>query len=179
MAALPVAAMAAMAVATIASTTATMASAVQQKKTAGVQAKMAGEQAVLERSAAIQEAQDRRDDADRVQSRAMALAAAGGGATDDAGMTNLLSNIETAGEVGAGREMYAGELRAADLLTQASWARQRGQAAIPAGIMTSVGTVAKSIASSYGSGLFGRANPAGAPRAYPGPLGSPTHGGPR
>lgn len=90
------------------------------------QAKAMEQQAGQERASSQREALEARRQAKLVQSRARALAAAGGGDTSDPTVVNLLGDIDTEGELRALTALYQGEEKAKGLEYQAQVTKMGG-----------------------------------------------------
>jgi hypothetical protein len=84
--------------------------------------------------------EDRRK-AEVLQSRARAVAAAGGGVTTDVGVSDVLAKIEEAGEYNALASLFEGREQAAGLRTKAAATRFEGKAAKKAGQIQALSTI--------------------------------------
>ena len=104
-----------------------------QQQSLEYEAKQSEVQAGQERAAAQRRAMEERRQATLASSRARALAAAGGGATIDPSVVNLMGDLAAEGEYNAGVAMYEGEEEARNLETSASLRRYEGTMARSAG----------------------------------------------
>ncbi len=84
-----------------------------------------------------------------MESRVRAVAAAGGGTSTGAGVTEILAKIDNEGEYNALAALYEGRERASGLRAQAAGARVEGKIAKKAGRIRGIGSVL-----SMGSKLF-------------------------
>ena len=75
-----------------------------------------------------------------LQSRARAVAAAGGGTTTDIGVSDILAKIDAAGEFNALASLFEGSEQAAGLRTKAAATRFEGKAAKKAGKIKALST---------------------------------------
>jgi len=112
--------------------------------------------------------------ADYIQSRAIALAAAGGGDTTDVGTQNVLSDIKNEGEYRALTDLYEGRDAAASSRAQAEASLFEGKYAKQSSRYKAGGTIlgsAKSFSSMFDSpatpALDVRGNPMGTPWKNP------------
>lgn len=107
-----------------------------------------------EKAYAQRRAIEQRRQARLVQSRALALAAAGGSA-DDPSVTRILGDIAGAGEYEAMMELFEGDVAARDLKSQAKATRAAGKEAYRAGRLGAAATAISGFSSmyeKYGSG---------------------------
>lgn len=115
-----------------------------------------------ERALSQRRAGEDRRQAQLKSSRAMAVAAAGGGATFDPSIINLMGDLAAEGEYNAGIETFEGETRARDLefgadldRFEGEQARSAGKSAKRAGFIKAGSTIlmnGSSLASKYGGG---------------------------
>jgi hypothetical protein len=92
-------------------------------------------QAGLERATSQREAMEERRQARLLNSRALAVAAASGGAVDDPSVVNLMADIDAEGEYRALTQLYEGETEARGLEAQAKARRKEGRNAKIAGFI--------------------------------------------
>lgn len=103
----------------------------------------------MERNADVVAAESQRDaikarrEAKYMESRARAVAAAGGGSADDPTVVNLISGIQEEGEYNALSALYNGASRAQTLQTGAVSTRGQGKSARSAGQTGAFSTVLK------------------------------------
>jgi hypothetical protein len=86
------------------------------------------------------DAQNERRRAKLVRSRALAVAGASGGGVDDPGVTNILDDIDTEGELRALNALSSGEYLARGLRSGAGVARREGSAYRQAGYTRAAST---------------------------------------
>lgn len=96
-------------------------------------------------------AAEKRREADLLQSRAVAVSAAGGGTSTDASMLNILGDIEAEGEYNALTEMFDAKMRDRDLKTAAKMRRAEGKQARRAGNMAATVSILKTAGSFAGA----------------------------
>ena len=115
-----------------ASTVLGVASTIQQGKNQQTIAEIAAREREQEATAAQAEAQREalieRRKAKNLMSRARAVAGASGAGSSDPTVTNILTNIDTQGEVNALNALYSGDTQARGLRTGATVARSEGRA---------------------------------------------------
>lgn len=110
----------------------------QARRAANFQAAQAIQQAGQERATGQRAALEARREANLADSRAQAIAAAGGGG-GDVGTINLRAAIRSEGDYNALRAMYQGEDKAVGLETAASAKKYEGQQAKRASVIRAVG----------------------------------------
>jgi hypothetical protein len=121
-------------------------------KASKVEAAALRRQAGQTRASSQREAIEQRRDADLAQSRALALAAAGGGGASDPTVVDIISDLEGEGEYRALTALFNGEEQARGLEDEALAARKAGKNAKTAGIIGGISTVltgASSLAGKY------------------------------
>lgn len=75
---------------------------------------------------------------ERMQSRAIALAAASGGGVDDPGMVSLLGDLNAEGEYRVMAKLWRGQDEAEGLRFRADAAKREGRAAFTAGVISTL-----------------------------------------
>ena len=98
---------------------------------------------------------------EKMESRAIAVAAASGGGIDDPTIVNLIGDLNAEGEYNIMARLYVGEDKAEGLRHGAEQQTREGEAALNAGYMKA----AKTVMSSFGGGAGGAAGAAGAATA--------------
>jgi len=149
----------------------------------GVQArkqKMGEAQAYLDASdrrmaAATRDAAEAERQKEMVHSRAIAVAAASGGAVDTPTVVNLAGDILAEGEYNVLAAMYSGQEEAGGLSFRADAARREGSALFDAAVIEGV---TSALTASYSMGAFGapRSAPPTASKTMPAPAMSPAAG---
>ena len=102
------------------------------------------------RASSQRESIEQRREADLAQSRALALAAAGGGGASDPTVVDIISDLEGEGEYRALTALYNGEEQARGYEDEAKARRKAGKNAKTAGIISGVSTVLSGASSLYG-----------------------------
>ena len=129
-----------------------------------------------EKAYAQRRAIEKRREARLVQSRALALAAAGGSA-DDPSVVRIVGDIAGRGEYEAMLELFDGNVAARDMIAQAKALRAGGKEAYRAGRLGATSTAISGFGSMYEKyGDFGRKPPPGTGN-YGGPRQGPPTGG--
>jgi len=118
-----------------------------QEAVAEVTAMQRAEDAKAAQAEAQREAQIERKKARNLMSRARAVSAASGGGTSDPSVQNILTDIETQGEVNALNALYSGNTEARGLRGGAAVARSEGRARRRAGNMNAASTALSGAAS--------------------------------
>lgn len=104
----------------------------------------AGHRQMAATSAEVAEAEREKE---RVQGRAVSVAAASGGGVDDPTVVNLIGDLNAEGTYRMMAKLYAGSDEALGIYNEAEMARREGDAALQAGYVKA----AKTVMSSYGS----------------------------
>ena len=99
------------------------------QQAANLRARQLDREAIAAEAASQREAIEERRQARLLQSRARAVAAAGGGTTTDVGVTDILSRIEREGEFNALSALFAGSEKAAGFRAGAATERYQGKLA--------------------------------------------------
>jgi hypothetical protein len=111
------------------------------QKSADFQAAQLDRNAIATEATSQRVAIEERRKATLMQSRARAVAAAGGGTTTDVGVADILAKIDAEGEFNALSALFEGSERATGMRTQATGKRFEGKAAKRAGVMKALSTV--------------------------------------
>ena len=111
-----------------------------QKELLTQQAEQRDEEAKAAQAEAQRESLIERKKAKNLMSRARAVAGASGAGSSDPTVTNILTNIETQGEVNALNALYSGNAQARGLRSGAAMARNEGSAARAASYMDAAST---------------------------------------
>lgn len=123
------------------------------KRQAFAEAKQMEDKAGLTRAISQREGIEERRQADLLQSRALAVAAASGGGATDPTVVNIIAGLEEEGLIRSLNDMASGETEARFLERQAGMRREAGSAARTAGIIgagASIVKQAESLATKYG-----------------------------
>lgn len=118
-----------------------------QNAVAVAEARQRGEDAKAAQAESQREALIERKKARNLMSRARAVAAASGAGASDPSVQNILTDIETQGEVNALNALYSGNTEARGLRGGAAVARQEGRARRRAGYMNAASTALSGAAS--------------------------------
>ena len=100
-----------------------------EQRAANLRARQLDREAIAAEAASQREAIEERRQARLLQSRARAVAAAGGGTTTDVGVTEILSRIEREGEFNALSALFEGSEKAAGFRAGAASERYQGKLA--------------------------------------------------
>lgn len=111
-----------------------------QQKLLNQQAEQREEDAKAAQAEAQRESLIERKKAKNLMSRARAVAGASGAGSSDPTVTNILTNIETQGEVNALNALHSGNAQASGLRSGAAMARSEGQAYRSASYMDAAST---------------------------------------
>lgn len=125
----------------------------EAKKAADTEAARLRRQAGQTRASAQREALESRRMSRYAQSRAQALAAAGGGGASDPTVQNILADLAGEGEYGALTALFEGEERALGMEDTATAVQREGRAKRTSGYLQAAGTLlsgGSSFASKYG-----------------------------
>lgn len=106
---------------------------VATKKASNTTAKQIEENAANEAAYSQRVALEELRQSDLMASRLRALAAHGGGSTQDVGITNLLAMVDNEGKLNAATALFEGRQRAKGLKVKADVTRQEGQMAYEEG----------------------------------------------
>lgn len=129
-----------------------------QQKLLNQQADQRDEDAKAAQAESQRESLLERKKAKNLMSRARAVAGASGAGSSDPTVTNILTNIDTQGEVNALNALHSGNATARGLRSGAAMARNEGRAAKAASYMDAASTGlsgASSWYSKYGKGKYG------------------------
>lgn len=126
---------------------------IQKSKALKFEAKQLEGNAGLERAMSQREAMEERRQARLLNSRALAVAAASGGGTDDPTVVNLMADIEGEGEYRALSSLYSGETSARGMEAEAKARRKEAKNAKIAGFIDGASSIlgaGSSLADRYG-----------------------------
>jgi len=117
-----------------------------KKKAASSEAAQLAKRAAARRAESQYAAEDERRQARLVQSRALAVAAAGGGSIADPTIVNIMGDIEAEGEIAALSRLYEGYEESGGLEDAAVLRRREGRAAQSAGLISAASTTMQGVA---------------------------------
>lgn len=119
-----------------------IATGIAEKKQADFQAKQQEMQGKEDFAASQRDADQKRKEAELVNSRAQALAAASGGDATDPTIVQLMTGTTQQGELNAQSSLYTGEQQKRGLFDQAAATRMSGQASMFGSFLGAAGTLA-------------------------------------